>query len=222
MKPSTEPSAVLGFDTATAETTVAVTRAGELVSERRAAPGPGERPRHAATLLTKIEAAVADGGGWARIGLIAVGVGPGTFTGLRIGIATARALAKGRGLPLAGVGSLAALARGMEAGGGGAASGRALLPLIDARRGELFAALRPSGNGALSAPFLAAPGALIERVGGLSEPPLAAGDGSLRFRAELEAGGVMVLADEDPAHRIRARFVCDLATEAEPGRPEPI
>ncbi|MQA74113.1 MAG: tRNA (adenosine(37)-N6)-threonylcarbamoyltransferase complex dimerization subunit type 1 TsaB [Solirubrobacterales bacterium] len=211
---------VVGFDTATATTAVAVTRGGEVVRERGVGRGPDGRPRHAATLLPEIEAAISDAGGWERVGLIAVGVGPGSFTGLRIGVATARALAQARGLPLVGVGSLAALARGIEVGAG--ASDRPVLALIDARRGELFAALRPRAGAELSAPFVTSPEALIERVSRLAEAPLAAGDGSLRFRAQLEAGGVEVLADEDPAHRIRARHVCDLATEARAGRPDPI
>ena len=220
MQPSTAPPGVLGLDTATAETTVALLREGEVVGERASRPGPDGRPRHARTLLGDIEAVVQAAGGWKAVGLIAVGVGPGRFTGLRIGIATARALAQGRGVRLAGVGSLAALARGIDVDGGG--QGRCLVPLIDAHRGELFAALRAPGGGPLSEPFLAPPADLIERLAALASPPLAAGDGSLRFRAELEAGGVEVLADDHPAHRIRARYVCDLATEAEPGSPEPI
>ena len=74
----------------------------------------------------------------AELESIAVGVGPGTFTGLRVGIATARALASASGLPLRPVSSLAALAAGIDA--------PMRLPLIDARRGELFAALHdPDG-----------------------------------------------------------------------------
>ena len=137
--PSTPPSGLLGIDTATADTTVAVTLDGELLSERTAAPGPDGRPRHASALLGEIEAAVAQAGGWPRIDAIAVGVGPGTFTGLRVGIATAPALAQGRGLALVPVSSLAALALGI--GESRAARGRTRLPLIDARRGEIFAAL---------------------------------------------------------------------------------
>lgn len=211
---------MLGIDTATAETAVAVTRDGEVAGERTAEPGEDGRPRHAAALLGEIEAAVGASGGWERIGLIAVGVGPGTFTGLRVGIATVRAVAQGRGLPVAPVSSLAALALGIDPSG--SAPDRPRLALIDARRGEAFGALHRADARVVWPPFVAAPDAIAERVAQLPRPPLAAGDGSLRFRAQLEAAGVEVLPDADPAHRMAARRVCALAAGVEPVRPEQV
>ena len=76
---------------------------------------------------------------------IAVGVGPGTFTGLRIGVTTARALAQARALPLTGVSSLAALAAGI----GEREPDRARLAALDARRDEAFAALFDPAGGEL-------------------------------------------------------------------------
>ena len=111
------------------------------------------------------------------------GVGPGTFTGLRIGLATARALASANGLPLRRVSSLAALAAGIEA--------PLRLPLIDARRGELFGALY-EGSEQLWAPFAAPPEELVQRLREGGFTPLAAGDGSLRFRGMLEEAGIPV------------------------------
>jgi tRNA threonylcarbamoyladenosine biosynthesis protein TsaB len=204
---------ILGFDTATADTAVAVTRDGELAAERRGGPGAGERPSHAAVLLGEIEACVADAGGWERVELIAVGIGPGTFTGLRVGIATARALGQARGLPVAPVGSLEALARGI----GDRGPGRPRLAAIDARRGEMFAALYDAFGSEVLAPEAISPEALAERLASVPGTPAAAGDGSLRFRRQLESAGVEVLPDADPAHRMAARHVCALAATIEPG-----
>ncbi len=206
---------ILGLDTATSDAVVAVTIGGETVAEGRAEPEPGGRPRHAAMLLTQVEGVVAAAGGWERIEMLAVGIGPGTFTGLRIGIATARALGQGRGLAIAPVGSLAALARGIGEG----APGRSRLALIDARRTEVFAALFDDRGDQVWEPFVASPAELAERVGELSQAPLAGGDGSLRFRQQLESAGVEVLPDADPAHRMAARHVCALAASIEPGLP---
>ena len=99
---------VLGFDTATRATTVALldTDRGEAI-ERRDDPPPGARPRHTTRLLALVvEVLDAAGVSWADVDRIAVGVGPGTFTGLRIGVATARALARAREIELVGVSTL--------------------------------------------------------------------------------------------------------------------
>jgi tRNA threonylcarbamoyladenosine biosynthesis protein TsaB len=137
-------------------------------------------------------------------------VGPGTFTGLRIGIATARALASASGLQLRPVSSLAALAEGIE--------GDSRLPLIDARRGELFAALYGADGDALWSPFVTAPEAVGERVRAGGFGVRAAGDGSIRFRGVLEASGIRVDPDESRSHVVRALHVCRLA-RAVPGQP---
>ena len=108
---------VVGFDTATDDVAVALVRFGppgsdpELLSEHWAGVAEGERPRHAAELLLELERLV-DPIGWAGVDLMAVGVGPGSFTGLRIGVATARALAQALGKPVV-PGTLAALAKGL-------------------------------------------------------------------------------------------------------------
>ncbi len=201
---------VLGVDTATDRAVVGAAADGEVAREASIDPGPDGRPRHAQVLLSEIERAAEAAGGWPRIDRIAVGVGPGSFTGLRIGIATARALAQARSLPLAPVGSLAALARGMSEAGAG--DGLAL-PVFDARRNEAFAALFQNGD-ELWPPFVAPPEELAERVRELDRPPLAAGDGALRFAAELEAAGATVAPPESSIHRVAARHVCSLGVEA--------
>ena len=95
--------AILGIDTATSDVAAACTRGDEVVFERLAGSPAEGRPRHSSALLELVGDAVGTAGGWARIEAIAVGLGPGTFTGLRVGIATARALGQARGLPLVGV-----------------------------------------------------------------------------------------------------------------------
>lgn len=178
---------------------------------------PGGRPEHATALLPEVERAAAAAGGWEAVGRLAVGVGPGSFTGLRIGISTARALAAALGLPLAGVSTLEALALGIPG-----PPGRDRLAVLDARRGEAFAALYDGAGRERWEPFVSPPGDLAERLGELSGAPLAAGSGALRFRHELAAGGAEVLAGEDPAHRVSARHVCAAGARAEPGDPDAV
>ncbi len=216
---SSRVATILGIDTATADTSVAVS-GGAGPIERRIGPGADGRPRHSAALLGEIESAAAEAGGWERIELVAVGVGPGSYTGLRIGIATARGLAQTRDLPIAGVSSLAALARGI--GEHPEASGRPRLAAIDARRGEIFAALEGPDGEPLWGPLVAPPAEIAGRLAALDSSPLAAGDGAVRFRDELKAGGATVPEDSDQVHRIAARHVCELGAALAPGRPTEI
>ena len=199
---------------------MAVVRGGEPVEERAIAAAPGARPRHAAELLVEVERAASDAGGWERIDRIGVGVGPGSFTGLRIGIATARALAQGLPRPVAGVGSLDAIALGI--GEHPAAADRFRLAVIDARRSEAFAVLHDPQGGHAWGPVVAAPQQLARRVAELPSAPIAAGDGAIRFRQDLEGAGAEVLPDGDAAHRLSARRVCLLAGAAAPSAPEEI
>jgi tRNA threonylcarbamoyladenosine biosynthesis protein TsaB len=148
--------------------------------------------------------------GFGELEAVAVGVGPGTFTGLRIGIATARALASAGGLQVRAVSSLAALAQGIE--------GESRLPLIDARRGEVFAALYDPAGEALWPPFVGAPEAVAERVRQANLTVRSAGDGSIRFRGVLEASGIRVDPDESRSHVVSALNVCRIA-QAVPGEP---
>jgi tRNA threonylcarbamoyladenosine biosynthesis protein TsaB len=213
---------VLGVDSATADAVVGVAADGEVVSEARVDPGPDGRPRHSQVLLTEIERGVDAAGGWGRIDRIAVGIGPGSFTGLRIGIATARGLAQAREVPIAPVGTLVALALGISPAAGRA--GSLALPVIDARRDEVFAALLEDGA-EVWPPFVASPAELAERLRELDRPSLAAGDGALRFAAELEAAGATVAPPEDPIHRVAARHVCavgEAAVEASPDQIRPL
>jgi tRNA threonylcarbamoyladenosine biosynthesis protein TsaB len=102
---------ILAFDTATPATVVALCGPGGEAEEARDDPPPGRRPGHATRLMPLAVGLLEQAGiGWDDLERIAVGIGPGTFTGLRIGIATARALARARGIPLTGVSTLHSVA----------------------------------------------------------------------------------------------------------------
>lgn len=210
---------ILCFDTATPATAVAACNAPDQVLIRRHDPNAGERPAHATALLPLVDEALAAAGlDLADVERVGVGTGPGSFTGLRIGLATARGLAQGLGLPLAPVATLEALAAGASAEAG---PDRAVLAVIDAGRGEGFALAvrdeRPVGE-----PAALGPEALAQAVAGLAADagkavgaPLAVGGGAVRFQAQLRAAGAAVPADESPLHRLDGRQLCRLAAAAE-------
>jgi tRNA threonylcarbamoyladenosine biosynthesis protein TsaB len=195
---------VLALDTATAATVVAF---GEL--ERRDDPPAGTRPAHAHRLLSLIQTVLEDSqAGWGDVERIAVGVGPGTFTGLRIGIATAQALAQATGIELVGVSTLASLELAAHEAHG---DERAVLAVIDARRNEAFV------SGAGLSPCVLTPEALGEVAGQrTSNGVIAFGDGALKFRSQLEHAGAIVEDDVSPLHRVSAVYHCLLAINAVP------
>jgi tRNA threonylcarbamoyladenosine biosynthesis protein TsaB len=198
---------ILGIDTATAGTAAAVWAPDGPRFERRDDPPPGARPTHAQRLLVLVEEAVAAAGAsWEDIDRIAVGVGPGGFTGLRLGIATARALAQARRCELVGVSSLEALAAGARGDCPPVSPGDPVVAAIDARRGEVFAAAYP-GFG----PAALAPEELARRI---PRGALTVGDGAVRFREELERAGAAIPADDSPLHRVSALQICRLGAQA--------
>ncbi|HEY1775725.1 MAG TPA: tRNA (adenosine(37)-N6)-threonylcarbamoyltransferase complex dimerization subunit type 1 TsaB [Solirubrobacteraceae bacterium] len=194
---------VLGLDASTPATAVALLRADGVLGEaREAAPATG-RPQHAQRLLALsaqlLESAAR---GWSDIGLVAVGAGPGSYTGLRIALATARGVARAHGAEVLGVSSLRALAEPV--------CGRAAVAVLDARRGEAFVAVYRDGV-ELLAPAVCAPSALGALAASAADGALAIGDGALRYRAELEAAGVEVAAEGSDLHLLGAGAICRLA-----------
>ena len=192
-------SVVLAFDTATPATAVALLAGDERLEERHL-PGPGERPGHTSRLLPLARGLLERAGlGFADVDRVAVGTGPGTFTGLRIGVATARALAQAASAELVGVSTLRTLAAG--------AGDAAVLAVLDARRGEAFAARYEAGR------EVVAPAAVTPEVlAGLAHRGLlTVGDGAIRFRDVLEPRGAQVPDDGSGLHQVSALLLAELA-----------
>lgn len=181
----------LAFDTATGAATSALVSS----SGRGGSEVLGERISRAQTLLEDVDALLRQAGTHpSELDRLAVGVGPGSFTGVRIGLAVARGLALSLELRGAGVSTLEALAAGAPHA----------LPVIDAKRREVFTLIRGE-------PCVLAPEHLP-----LERGTVCVGDGARRYRSLLEERGAVVPPDEDERHLPRARFHAGLAGEPGP------
>lgn len=201
---------LLAFDTATSATVVGLRLDGGGQVELAHVPGPDERPGHTPQLLTLIDRVLGQAGiTLGQIERIAVGVGPGSFTGLRVGLATARALARTLDSELVGVSSLAALALPAVQ----SLPGRPVLAAIDARRGELFVALYHD-EGCVVDPIVVSPERAVELVSESEGAILAVGDGALRFVETLRAAGAEIPDGDSPLHGITGLALCGLGLGA--------
>jgi tRNA threonylcarbamoyladenosine biosynthesis protein TsaB len=196
---------VLGFDTSTAVTSVCLLRTdGQAFQVEPPVERLFEPPGHARELMPGVDQVLRDAGiGFADLDAIAVGIGPGGFTGLRIGIATAHGIAQSAGVALHPVLSLDALAAGIEA--------ELPFPLIDARRNEVYG-LGPE-------PFV---GSVEYAIGRAPAGALAAGDGSIRFREALERAGIRVAPGNSRMHVVKGLDICRLAATVQPAPPESV
>jgi tRNA threonylcarbamoyladenosine biosynthesis protein TsaB len=194
----------LAFDTSTAACAVAIKLAdGTVLENALVADRMLQQPAHTTELLPAIGDLLARAGiAFSEIDAIAVGVGPGAFTGLRIGVSTARALATSRDLPLTGVSSLSALSFAAEPTHDGP-----ILPIIDARRNEYF-------FNAGAADEVGGPEALLTAAAGLDRP-LAVGDGAIKLADELSSAGAVVPPAADTRHLVSAAAIIELAAAIE-------
>lgn len=190
----------LALDTATAACSVALLRDdGELFEHRPPAMRLYTKPAHTKELLPAILELVSRADiQLAEVDRVVVGIGPGAFTGLRIGVATARAIATANDTGLIAVSSLAALGDGVAT------------PMVDARRAEIYFRVGDVDQ-------LASPEQAIERAAAAGLP--AVGDGALLLRHDLSAAGVEVPGDDDPVHVVSAAALIELASKLAPVAP---
>ena len=173
---------ILAFDTATSVATSALVRDGNVL---------GERVSTAVRVLEDVDALLR--GAQVEpsdLDALAVGIGPGSFTGVRMGLAAARGIAFAVGLPVAGVSTLGALAAGAPDA----------VAVIDAKRREVF--VRQGGE------IVALPAAAFEAPG-----RVCVGDGAVRYREHLERTGSTVPPDDSELHVPHARFHALLARD---------
>jgi tRNA threonylcarbamoyladenosine biosynthesis protein TsaB len=213
---------LIGFDTSLATTSACVLRRDGMGFQ--SPPPRAERllgpARHSQELLPELERLLEESGtAWSDVESIAVGIGPGTFTGLRIGVATARALGQALGVDLRPVSSLEALA---AAAAEELSEERPLLSLIDARRGQVFAALHKRSASAskpglrvLWQPEVVDPESLVTRIRRLDPSPVCFGDWAIKSRSGIEDAGGHVPPSESGLHAVDGLHLCRLATNVE-------
>jgi tRNA threonylcarbamoyladenosine biosynthesis protein TsaB len=208
---------VLALDTATTGCSAALWRDGAVRAHRFAVMARGQ----AEALPLMVREVMADGGGrFADLDAVAVTVGPGAFTGLRIGLATARGLALAAGVPVVGVTTLEAVAHGVAAE---ERAGRRLLTALDAKRRDLYAQVFDEDLAPLTPPGALLPSAL---PGLLSDGPVAvAGDAAGEALEALLAAGReahVVTASGVPDAAVVAALASARGLPANPSPPSPL
>jgi tRNA threonylcarbamoyladenosine biosynthesis protein TsaB len=195
---------VLGIETSTPQTSVALgTEKGVMASTQLASEARQDRVAPILEHLlewTGVELS--------HVGGVAVGVGPGLFTGLRVGVATGKTLAQVLSVPIVGITSLDVLAFGVRY------TRRLIGAVIDARRGEVFHALYrgvPGGVMRLGEYGVAPPGHLAAELEAAREEVLLVGNGAILYRKELEAVGAGVEFASPPQAYPQASAMVELA-----------
>jgi tRNA threonylcarbamoyladenosine biosynthesis protein TsaB len=173
---------ILGIETATEQVGVAIGGHEGVIASFEVARGR----RHAEILTPAIEFVCRQADiGLDEFGVVAVDVGPGLFTGMRVGIAAAKALAQALRIPMIGISSLDLLAFPCRH------TDRVVVPVIDARKGEVFWAMYrqvPGGLQQVAPPTVGPVDELVADLLARSQETLCVGDGADRYRDELLDG----------------------------------
>ena len=205
---------LLAFDTATAACSAAVWVDGAVAAHRFAAMRRG----HAEALLPMLRDAMADAGlGFDALDAVATTIGPGAFTGLRIGLSAARAIGLAAGIPVLGVGTLEAVAAAVRP----RAVGRTILVALETQRAEVYAQFFHPSGAAIGPAFADTVEAVAERSP--AGPLAVAGDAAKRMAAALRMCRPEIgLALLDGAETPDAVAVAELAVRrAAAGLPPP-
>lgn len=196
---------ILALDSSGTACSAALWRRGTVVAHRYQAMTRG----HAEALMPMLVETVAEAGESLRtLSAVAVTVGPGAFTGIRIGLAAARGIGLAANIPVVGVTTFAAVA---EAISEVERADRTLLVLLDSKRGDAFVQEFASGRVAVGPPAVLSPEAILHRLA--SGSVLLAGDGVAVVRPHLDAANLDVgySAVDGPAD---ARWVAELAARS--------
>ncbi|BAF58923.1 inactive homolog of metal-dependent proteases [Pelotomaculum thermopropionicum SI] len=173
---------VLGIESATPVAAAAVAGSAGILAERMV----WNSRTHSVNLLPMIKAVLEDSGvGRESLAGIAVSGGPGSFTGLRIGMSTAKALAQVWGLPVVGISTLEVLAYPL------AGCGSLICPVLNARKDEVYSAVYEYSGPApacLKGPMAVSPAELVKILSAFDKPVMLVGDGTLAYGAVLKAG----------------------------------
>jgi len=176
---------ILGLDTAATACSVALWSDGRVLGQRSAAMARGQ----AEALMPMVDDLVTGTPGAAYSGLdaVAVTVGPGAFTGIRIGLAAARGMALAAGIPALGVTTLEAVAHAIPEA---ERAGRTVLVALDSKRADVYAQAFSQNLAELGPPVAVPLGGLAELLRADPGPVLVAGDAATRVLAALKGSGL--------------------------------